>query len=177
MLQWIQTFAVCVSTDGVMAFNYVFGERQNYYYFCRLLKAAPLFPSVCPSSRALWLAAAAVCQFLGGAWARCRCSSPVEEGQLLSAAKQGREKNIQCVSSGHSFPKSRIYWPSVPETNMAWKDPWKISAKLSGVTRSGGLSCRCLEVFGCLPVVGPRRWRRRLSPRSGVPVCPAPCKT
>lgn len=91
-------------------------------------------------------------------------------------SKEGK-KNIQCVSSGHSFPKSQIYWPSLPETNMAWKDPWKISAKLSGVTRSGGLSCRCLEVFGCLPVVGPRRWRRRLSPRSGVPVCPAPCKT
>lgn len=33
-------------------------------------------------------------------WARGVCSALVEEGQLLSAAKEGTERTVQCVSNG-----------------------------------------------------------------------------
>lgn len=158
---------------------FLVGRRHNCVFFCSLLKAAPLFPSVWPSSEALRLAGAAVRQCRGGPWARCVCSALVEEGQLLSAAKEGTEEIIQCVRHGQwlvsESPPNSLSEPLRDKYGVR-KKPWKISAKLSGVTRSGGLNCRCLEVFCCFPVVGPRRWRR-LCPRSGVPVCPAPCKT
>lgn len=152
--------------------------KRSLAFLRSLLKAARLSPPVRPSSGASRLVGAAVIQCVGGAWARCVCPALVKEGQLLSAAKEGTKKLHNAFAAGHgSSPVCLlILCPSHSETNMAWEESWRKTAKLSGVTRRGGLSCRCLEVFCCFPVVGPRRWRR-LSPRSGVPVCPAPCKT
>lgn len=147
------------------------------------MKAAPLFPSVWPSPEPFRLAGAAVRQSEGGTLARCVCSALVKEEQLLSVAKEGTEKLYNALGTGNGLSPNLllIHCPSHSEAKYGVrerkkKNLWTIGTKLSGVTRSGGLNCRWLEVFCCFPVVGPRRWRR-LSPRSGVPVRPAPCKT
>lgn len=68
---------------------FLVGRRHNCVFFCSLLKAAPLFPSVWPSSEALRLAGAAVRQCRGGPWARCVCSA-LSRGRTAALSGEGR---------------------------------------------------------------------------------------
>lgn len=136
------------------------------------------FPPFWPSMGAPLLARLAVCHRMGGAWARCVGSALVKEGQLLSAAEEGTEKQIQCVRHGQwlvpRFLANALALP--PREEYGVRKTVEIVRNCRELLVVADPAATAWKFFVFFPVGGPRRWRQ-LSHRSGVPVCPAPCKT
>lgn len=115
---------LCILLEGIKKTCYILmfllPLEEHLFFFYLFKNASRLFPKVWPSSAALRLAGAAVRPYGGGACARCVCSTLVEEGQLLSAAEEGREKLYNALETCDGLsPNLLIRCPSRFEVKMA----------------------------------------------------------